>query len=71
MTEKALFDYRGLTGFDLAGRTLGIIGGGRIGMNVARIARNGFEMNVLVNDPHPNLEPPNRLDLSMSVLKSC
>lgn len=36
----------GLKGFDLKGKTLGIIGMGRIGRHVARIA-NGFEMNVL------------------------
>lgn len=39
----------GLTGFDLKGKTLGIVGTGRIGGHVARIAR-GFEMNVLAFD---------------------
>ncbi|MGE5170807.1 MAG: 2-hydroxyacid dehydrogenase [Rudaea sp.] len=39
-------------GFDLAGRTLGLVGVGRIGSNVARIAGNGFRMRVLGYDPH-------------------
>ncbi len=55
-TEKLNFDYRGLTGFDLQGKTIGIIGGGRIGLNVAQIAKAGFEMKVLVNDPSPKPE---------------
>ncbi len=51
-TEKAIFDYHGLQGFDLFGKTIGIVGGGRIGTHVARIAK-GFEMNVIVSDPYP------------------
>ena len=37
---------------ELAGKTLGVIGFGRIGRRVARIAE-GFDMNVLVNTAHP------------------
>ncbi|MBI4361442.1 hydroxyacid dehydrogenase [Candidatus Micrarchaeota archaeon] len=44
------FSREGLRGFDLAGKTMGIIGMGKIGRHVARIAR-GFEMNVLACDP--------------------
>jgi len=47
------FSLEGLRGFDLAGKTLGIVGTGHIGLHVARIAR-GFEMNVLAYDPFPN-----------------
>ena len=36
---------------DLAGSTLGIIGLGRIGREVARIARDGFRMEVIGYDP--------------------
>jgi len=43
------FSIDGLTGFDLKGKTIGIIGGGHIGMHVARMAK-GFEMDVLVFD---------------------
>lgn len=40
-----------LQGFDLKGKTLGIIGTGHIGSHVARIAK-GFEMNILAHDVH-------------------
>jgi len=43
------FSIDGLTGFDLKGKTIGIVGGGHIGMHVARIAK-GFGMNILVYD---------------------
>lgn len=49
-TERHEFDYHGLQGFDLYGKTIGIVGGGKIGQTVARIAK-GFEMRVLVADP--------------------
>lgn len=38
---------------ELAGKTIGIVGFGRIGQAVARIA-NAFEMNVLAYDEYPN-----------------
>lgn len=50
-TRKGDFRLTGLRGFDLKGRTIGIIGCGNIGRHVARIAK-GFEMNVLVYDHH-------------------
>lgn len=40
-----------LCGLDLAGKTIGIIGCGKIGINVVRIA-NGFGMRVLAYDPY-------------------
>lgn len=46
-------DYNTLRGFDLAGKTIGVIGTGRIGAHVIKIAK-GFEMNVLGFDPYPN-----------------
>lgn len=49
--KKGDFSLDGLMGFDLKGKTIGIIGLGHIGQHVARIA-NGFEMNVLVYDLH-------------------
>ncbi|HET7302357.1 MAG TPA: 2,3-bisphosphoglycerate-dependent phosphoglycerate mutase [Candidatus Saccharimonadales bacterium] len=42
-----------ISGHDLAGKTIGIIGTGKIGRNVARIAK-GFAMDVLAYDPYPN-----------------
>ena len=44
------FLLEGLLGFDLCGRTVGIIGTGQIGMAVARIMR-GFGCEVLACDP--------------------
>lgn len=43
------FSAKGLTGFDLKDKTIGIVGLGHIGQHVARIA-NGFQMRVLVYD---------------------
>jgi D-lactate dehydrogenase len=48
-TTKQNFSIEGLTGFDLKGKTIGIIGGGHIGLHVAKIAK-GFGMKVLVFD---------------------
>jgi lactate dehydrogenase-like 2-hydroxyacid dehydrogenase len=42
-----------LMGHMVAGRTLGIIGFGRIGQAVARRAARGFGMRVLFSTPHP------------------
>ena len=44
-----------LQGFDLDNKTLGVIGTGKIGKNVIRIA-HGFNMNVLAYDLHPDFE---------------
>ena len=52
-TMRGDFRLDDLQGFDLKGKTIGIIGGGHIGQHVARMA-HGFEMNVLVFDPFPN-----------------
>ncbi len=43
------FSRDGLTGFDLKGKTIGVIGVGRIGLHVIKIAR-GFGMEVLASD---------------------
>src|SRR3989344_355379 len=45
-----------LLGTDMSGKTLGIVGLGRIGSRVALHAVKGFEMKVLYNDPKPNTE---------------
>ena len=43
------FSYEATRGFELAGKTLGIIGMGHIGQRVARLAQ-AFEMHVLAHD---------------------
>jgi D-lactate dehydrogenase len=49
------FSLNGLVGFDLHGKTAGIVGTGKIGRIVARILR-GFGMKVLAYDPFPDPE---------------
>jgi len=47
------FSLNGLVGFDLHGKTVGIIGTGKIGRIAAQILR-GFGMKVLAYDPYPD-----------------
>jgi D-lactate dehydrogenase len=47
------FSLHGLVGFDLHGKTAGIVGTGKIGRIVAQILR-GFGMKLLATDPFPN-----------------
>jgi len=55
LREKGIYSYEGLEGFDLKGKTIGIIGTGNIGKHSIRIA-NGFEMNVIAYDAFPKPE---------------
>jgi D-lactate dehydrogenase len=50
-TVRGDFSLEGLRGFDLKGRTLGVVGTGNIGLHVIRIGR-GFGMRVLAYDLH-------------------
>lgn len=52
-TRRGDFSEAGLRGFDLAGKTLGVIGAGRIGRRVVAIGR-GFGMNVMAFDLQPD-----------------
>lgn len=52
-TRDSNFNINGLLGFDMAGKTAGIIGGGKIGLLVAKILK-GFDMEVLVSDKFPD-----------------
>jgi D-lactate dehydrogenase len=47
------FTLTGLQGFDLKGKTLGVIGAGSIGVHVIKIAK-GFGMKVICYDTKPN-----------------
>jgi len=51
--EDGSFNLDGLRGFDLKGKTIGVIGTGRIGAHVIKIAK-GFDMKVIANDAYPN-----------------
>jgi len=48
-TSSGDFTLEGLQGFDLKGKTLGVVGAGNIGLHVIQIAR-GFGMEVLAYD---------------------
>jgi D-lactate dehydrogenase len=52
-----------LSGFDLDGKTLGIVGTGKIGQHVAKIAR-GFAMRVIAFDLFPNEAKAAELDFT-------
>lgn len=53
VTER--FNREGLTGFDLIGKTFGVIGTGHIGVSAIKIAK-GFGMEVVAFDAFPNQE---------------
>ncbi|KGQ70984.1 lactate dehydrogenase [Chelonobacter oris] len=52
-TRDANFSLEGLIGFNMHGRTAGVIGSGKIGVAVMRILK-GFGMNILTYDPYVN-----------------
>ncbi|MGL4753569.1 MAG: 2-hydroxyacid dehydrogenase, partial [Aeromonadaceae bacterium] len=52
-TRDANFALDGLVGFNMHGRTAGIIGTGKIGIATLRILK-GFGMRLLVSDPYQN-----------------
>jgi len=54
-TRSGNFSSEGLIGFDLYGKTIGIIGTGNIGKNVIKIAQ-GFDMNIVAFDVNPDRE---------------
>ncbi|MFA9461889.1 hydroxyacid dehydrogenase [Thiohalorhabdus methylotrophus] len=59
-TRRGDFSPEGLEGFDLRGRTLGVVGTGAIGRHVLEIAR-GFGMERLAYDKYPDPEAAERL----------
>ena len=54
-TREFNFSLQGLTGFDLYGKTVGIVGTGKIGKVFADICK-GFGMKILAYDKFPNPE---------------
>lgn len=65
--QHGLFSPEGLQGFDLAGKTLGVIGTGNIGAHVIRIAR-GFAMNIVAFDVKPDTALSKEFDFSYTDL---
>lgn len=52
-TREGNFSIQGLLGFDMFGKTVGIIGTGQIGKVAIEILK-GFGMNILAYDPYPD-----------------
>lgn len=52
-TRDGDFSLHGLTGFDLVGKTVGVVGTGQIGATFAKIM-TGFGCTLLAYDPFPN-----------------
>jgi D-lactate dehydrogenase len=57
------FSLDGLTGFDMSGKTVGILGTGKIGSAVARIL-HGFNCRLLAFDPYQNEDLKTKYNLS-------
>ncbi len=62
------FSLDGLTGFDVHGKTVGVIGTGRIGTVFARIM-TGFGARVLAYDPQPSAEVQSMAGVSLTALE--
>lgn len=54
-TRSGNFSPEGLQGFDLAGKTMGVVGTGNIGRHVLRIAK-GFAMDIIAYDIKPDCQ---------------
>lgn len=65
--KEGRYDFTGLRGTDLKDKTLGIIGTGHIGVNVARIAK-GFEMNVIAYDVKKNPKLAKKIGFTYTTL---
>ncbi len=66
-TIRGDFSLDGLRGFDLKGKTLGVIGSGHIGVHVIRMAK-GFEMDVLAYDIKKNRKMAEKLGFKYTTL---
>lgn len=53
--KEGTYDYHNLEGFDLKGKTIGIIGTGHIGIHMMKMLK-GFEVRLLAFDAFPNHE---------------
>jgi len=67
--KKGDFSLKRLRGFDLKGKTIGIVGCGNIGQHVARIAK-GFEMDVLVFDVNKDQKLAKKIGFRYSSLEN-
>jgi len=68
-TIKGDFSLEGLQGFDLKGKTIGVVGAGHIGLHVIKMAK-GFGMEVLVHDVRKNVFLSEVLDFRYVTLET-
>ena len=68
--EEGHFNPEGLTGVDLFGKTLGVVGVGKIGANMVKLGR-GFGMKVLGVENKPDLAQAKRLGYESVNLAEC
>ena len=68
-TRDFNFSLNGLTGFDLYGKTVGVVGTGKIGSAFIDICR-GFGMKVLAYDVFPNLDGVEYVDMETLLERS-
>lgn len=61
--REGTFSPTGLRGFDLAGKTIGVIGTGHIGAHLIRMAQ-GFGMKVIGFDAYPNADLAHTLNFT-------
>lgn len=66
-TRDGDFSLHGLLGFDMHGKTAGVIGTGEIGRKVISIL-GGFGMDILAYDPYPNLDYERRAGFKYTML---
>jgi D-lactate dehydrogenase len=67
LVRAGTFSPIGLRGFDLAGKTIGVVGCGHIGLHVIKMA-NGFGMKVLGFDVNRNDETAKALNFTYATL---
>jgi D-lactate dehydrogenase len=65
--KEGAYDFHGLRGIDLQGKTLGVVGTGKIGVQVIKRAK-AFDMHVIAYDPFPNKIAQREFDFSYVTL---
>jgi D-lactate dehydrogenase len=65
--KEGVYDFHGLRGIDLQGKTLGVIGTGKIGVQVIKRAK-AFDMHVVAYDPFPNKQAQREFDFTYTTL---
>lgn len=65
--KEGEYDYHGLRGFDIKGKTIGIIGTGHIGLHLIALLQ-GFEANIIAFDVRPNKEMAEKYGFTYTTL---